>query len=115
MKAETKDSDVLTWDKMYEKYPEKREEMSEKIERDFVNDCFDLYEQEGFSEKFWTSDEKYQKYIGQKFKVLNRTPEKRNDLCTLPLWDIEFEDGTQLTAYPEEIIPSAIKAHGGTI
>ena len=115
LKAETKDSDVLTWDKMYEKYPEKREEMSEKTERDFVNDCFDLYENEGFAEKFWTSDEEYTRYIGMKFKVLQRTPEKRNALSTLPLWDIQLEDGTLLTAYPEEIIPSAIKSHGGTI
>lgn len=106
---------MLTWEELYEKYPEDRDKMSVQREREFVNHCFDLYEKEGFSEKFWTPYEGEAEHIGKKFKVIGRCPEERNDLEVLPLWDIELEDGTQLTAYPEEIIPSEIKANGGEI
>ena len=109
------DDNIMTWEKLNEKYPEERDDMSVQREREFVNHCFDLYEKEGFSEKFWTPYEGEAEHIGKKFKVIGRCPEERNDLCTLPLWDIEFEDGTQLTAHPEEIIPSEIKANGGEI
>lgn len=106
---------MMTWEKLRTQYPEDRDKMSTQREREFVNHCFDLYEKEGFSKTFWTPYEDEAQHIGKKFKVLQRTPEERNDLCTLPLWDIEFEDGLQLTAYPEEIIPSEIKANGGRI
>ena len=109
------DDNILTWEELNEKYPEERDDMSVQKEREFVNHCFDLYEKEGFSEKFWTPYEGEAEHIGKKFKVIGRCSEDRNDLCTLPLWDIEFEDGTQLTAHPEEIIPSEIKANGGEI
>ena len=115
LEKEKEDKTITTWEELYEKYPEDREKMSVKKEREFVNHCFDLYEQEGFSEKFWTPHEDAEQHIGKKFKVLKRTTEERNDLACLPLWDIEFEDGTLLTAYPEEIIPTEIKANGGTI
>lgn len=97
------------WDELYEKYPEDRERMSKTREREFVKCCFDIYEKEGFSEKFWSPYEDGAKHIGKSFKVLNRTTEENNCLSCLPLWDIELEDGTLLTAYPEEIIPSEIK------
>lgn len=106
---------MLTWEELKAQYPEDRDKMSTQREREFVNHCFDLYEKEGFAEKFWTPYEGEAEHIGKKFKVLGRCPEERNDLEVLPLWDIEFEDGTQLTAYPEEIIPSEIKANGGEI
>ena len=109
------DDNIMTWEKLRAQYPEDREKMSIQREREYVNHCFDLYEKEGFSKTFWTPYEDEAQHIGKKFKVLQRTPEERNDLCTLPLWDIEFEDGLQLTAYPEEIIPSEIKANGGKI
>lgn len=38
--------------------------------------------------------------------------EERKDLSSLPMWNIKFEDGTVFGAYPEEIIPSEMKANG---
>ena len=85
--------------------------MSEDRERAFVDECFKLYEAEGFAKVFWSPYEE-RKFNGMKFKVIGRSPEERNELCVQPLWDIEFEDGTPYTVYPEEIIPSEMKANG---
>lgn len=42
----------ITWDEVKTKYPEYRDQMSEEREMEFVNDCFECYEQEGFAKKF---------------------------------------------------------------
>ena len=102
----------MTWDKMNKKYPEYREEMSEKREEEFVNDCFDCYEQEGFSKKFWDRNGDYEEKIGQSFKVLGRITTEEADLCCLPMWRIEFADGTTIAAYPDEIIPREMNDNG---
>lgn len=103
----------MTWDEMNKKYPEySREEMSEKREEKFVNDCFDCYEQEGFSKKFWSQGGDYGEKIGQSFKVLGRTTTEDADLSCLPMWNIEFADGTIIVAYPDEIIPREMKNNG---
>lgn len=39
----------ITWDEVKTKYPEYRDQMSEEREMEFVNDCFECYEQEGFA------------------------------------------------------------------
>lgn len=39
----------MTWDDMKKKYPEYRDEMTQDREREFVKDCFECYEQEGFA------------------------------------------------------------------
>ena len=57
-------------------------------------------------------------YIGMSFYVRRRTPahnaenSEGADLECLPMWDIEFENGTGISAYPEEIIPSVMKDYG---
>ena len=107
---QTKEPDP--WEELHKKYPKDRSEMSEPEEREFVNECYALYEQEGFSPVFWTtwSDQEFRK--GQPFEVVGRcTPENR-DLCTLPMWKIRFPDGAILEAYPEEIIPREMRATG---
>ena len=103
---------MKTWEELLKEYPECRSEMSEERERAFVNECFKLYEAEGFAKVFWSPYEDETKYLGKKFKVIGRSPEDRNALCVQPMWDIEFEDGALYTVYPEEIIPSEMKANG---
>lgn len=100
------------WDVMHVKYPEPREDMSEERERQFVQDCFYLMELEGFSDKFWSPFGDYKDRFGEKFKVVERCTEKHCDLEVLPMWNIQFTDGTVIGAYPEEIIPSEMKEHG---
>lgn len=94
-----------------------RNQMTEEQEKAFVNDSFALYEAEGFSEKFWSSDEKLMRYNGMPFEVVGRTPlmDGRNkgvDLHSLPMWDIALENGVGISAYPSEIIPSVMKENG---
>ena len=107
---------IKTWDEFKEKYDkyDYRENMSKEREREYVNDLFSVYENEGFNKVFWSpySNEGEMQYYGKPFKVLGRCPETRNNLSLLPLWDIEFEDGKQLTVEPCEIFTKAMKDEG---
>lgn len=101
----------MTWAEMRVKYPgEYRDEMTEDCERAFVADCFDCYESESLSKRFWTQDGDYVEYVGKRFSVIGRTPEWDRqgadgaDLECLPMWRIRFEDGKEIDAYPDEII-----------
>lgn len=44
----------MTFDELNKKYPESREEMDTERERAFLKDCYDAYETDGFTDKFWT-------------------------------------------------------------
>lgn len=110
--AQTESNGSMTWAKLNEKYPESRAVMSAKREKDFVNDCFALYEKEGFAKKFWTPYDKDKQRIGQSFTVLSRCSMENFDLECLPMWQIKFADGTCIDAYPEEIIPSEMRDNG---
>lgn len=103
---------VNSWEDIKVKYPHDRHEMNEKTERDFVEDCFYIYEKEGFSKKFWSPYDDLESKIGERFEVIGRCTEDQNPLHTLPLWNIRFEDGTESCVYPEEIIPSEMRANG---
>lgn len=85
-----------------------RENLTEIEERAFVNDCFEMYEHIGFLETFNTPYTNEKHLIGKKFIVLGRVNELINDengadLECLPMWNIRFEDGLEISAYPEEI------------
>lgn len=110
----------MTWDEIDKKYPLSRDDMTTEQEQEFVNDCFTAYEEEGFSKIFVSPYDLFEegnKYKGKPFKVIERvkllTEQDRGDntadLECLPMWVIQFEDGYVMGAYPEEIIPSAIK------
>lgn len=90
--------------------------------RKYVDDCFSTYENEGFSKVFVSPYDlfpKDQSYQGKPFAVMGRVREMTDndrgkdtsDLECLPMWIIKFEDGYTMGAYPEEIIPSEIKAN----
>ena len=103
--------------RLQENYTVPRNQMTVEQEKAFVNDSFILYEAEGFSEKFWSSDKKLMRYNGMPFEVVGRTPlmDERNkgvDLRSLPMWDIVLENGIGISAYPSEIIPSVMKENG---
>lgn len=102
----------ITWEQIEEKYPEDRSKMPEEMEKAFVKDCFDCYEQEGFAKKFWTSHSDYAERIGQSFKVIGRCSTEDSDLSVLPMWNIEFPDSVVIGAYPEEIIPREMRHNG---
>lgn len=84
-----------------------REDMNHTEEKRFVKYLYDLYEHYGFVKYFCptadlcTSDKPY---IGKPFIVKERCLEgKEFDLESLPAWIIQFNDGHEMIAYPEEI------------
>lgn len=102
----------MTWEEMKIKYPEDRHKMTKEREREFVNDCFAAYEKEGFSKKFWSQGGDYKILHGKHFEVLGRVTEEEADLKCLPMWNIRFDSGFETSAWPDEIIPSEMKANG---
>jgi len=91
---------------MDKKYPMNRDEMTDKQEREFIDDCFMLYEKEGIAKVFWNPGSNFKEYHNKPFKVLERTSEEKTHLCCLPMRQIQFDDGYKIHAYPDEIIPS---------
>lgn len=105
----------MTWEDMKIKYPEDRENMSEEREKEFINDCFTCYDNEEFARKFWSPFGDYKDREGQGFEVVGRCTEEDAHISALPMWNIKFEDGTIIGAYPEEIIPREMRDNGCTL
>lgn len=107
---------VDSWEDMDRKYPMKRNGLTTEEEVEFVNDSFDLFEREGFSEVFIDqSGDEHEKYDKKSFTLIGRTSLKNSDIKDLPMWDIEFEDSYKMAAYPDEIILGEIKRVMDTI
>ena len=104
---------IKNWDDMKKEYPEYRDEMTKDRERRFVNDCFALYEKEGYNKYFWSQGGDFKQYHGEPFTVLGRAKEDLDaDLECLPMWKIQFLNGPIICAYPDEIIPSEMRDAG---
>lgn len=85
-----------------------RDNLSYEEEKAFIKDCFETYEYIGFAETFGTPYTGEKHLVGKKFTVLGRVKELSEDengadLECLPMWNIRFEDGFEMPAYPEEI------------
>lgn len=83
------------------------DDMTDEQFVEFKNDCYEMYEETGFIDKF---DSPYDdigggmhEHNGMKFKVLRRATTEECDLEAMPLWYIEFENGDTAYCYPEEI------------
>ena len=98
-------------DESYAKMVEERDSMANMFDKisdewkEYINDCFDMYETEGFADTFKSPYEQFSFLNGKNFKVVCRCkPETDSwDWGTLPAWIIEFEDGQRIEALPEEI------------
>ena len=110
--ASMHDLPVACWKDVQSKYPMDREEMTEEEELRFVDDCFQLYEKEGFSPVYWSPFTDREERKGQPIEVMKRCTVEDCDLCALPMWKIKFSDGEVIHAYPEEIVPSEMRANG---
>jgi len=105
---------VESWADMQEKYPMDRSEMTEEEEIEFVEDCFNLYEKEGFSPKFWTPFSDNADRIGLPIKIVGRIEtDSIHDLSCLPMWRARLA-GSESEGFPEEVIPSEMTANGCT-
>lgn len=76
---------------------------------EFKNDCFSVYEETGFIEKF---DSPYDdigdgltagEHNGMKFEVIRRATIGECEVEAMPLWLVRFENGDEAYCYPEEI------------
>lgn len=103
---------IKTWQDLNKKFQMCRHEMTIEQEKEFINYCFDLYEKEGFHDKFWSQGGDFQELIGKTFNVLSRCTEDECDLECLPMWNIEFKNGVKIQAYPDEIIFREMKENG---
>lgn len=94
-----------SFEELNRNYPDDREKMTESQEQSYVSDCFDTYENIGFTKGFVAIYDENKNYDGHKFKVLGRvsTTNGEADLECLPMWHIQFDDGVKMDAYPEEI------------
>lgn len=87
------------------------DDMTDEQFIEFKNDCFEMYETTGFSEKFHSPyDDSELHHNGMPFTVLRRATEEECDLEAMPLWVVMFEgEGVPYYCYPEEICE--IEAH----
>lgn len=103
---------VGSWAELKAKYPMDRSEMSEEEEVAFVNDCFRLYEKEGFSPKYWSPFMDEAERVGQAVEIVGRIEaDTAHDLSVLPMWKARLA-GAEFEVFPEEVIPSEMKANG---
>lgn len=82
-----------------------RSEMDFETEFEFIEDAFNMYETSGFSATYHSIYDDETDFNGVAFQVIGRASYSNGD-CDfeqLPMWHIEFEDGTKHMAFPEEI------------
>lgn len=86
------------------------EELSDEQLQQFKQDCFEMYEHDGFLDTFNSPYDDQGEHNGMKFKVIRRATEYNNetgegevDLESMPAWVIRFENGDEACCYPEEI------------
>lgn len=101
-----------TWKELNDAFPMYRDEMTEDQEQEFLENCYHLYEKEGFAKVFWSQGGDYQEYHEKSFTVLGRVKPPDADTECLPMWKIKFEDGKEISAYPDEIIPREMRENG---
>lgn len=70
---------------------------------EFKQDCFEMYETDGFIEKFDSPYDDFGEHNGMKFEVVRRANLNEVDLEAMPVWFIRFENGDEAYCYPEEI------------
>lgn len=100
-----KEMSVEEFDAKWGKRPN-RNEMDFETELEFIEDAFNMYETSGFSATYHSIGiDDGKDFNGVAFQVIGRASYKNGD-CDfeqLPMWHIEFEDGTKYMAFPEEI------------
>ena len=97
----------MTWAEMKIKYPNGGfiDELPIDKYREYIQDCFDAYENENDFATVWWSP--YHEDIPDGTKIISRrrAEEDRDqvDLDCMPMWIVEFENGKQMAVYPEEL------------
>ena len=86
-----------------------KDTLSDAELKEFVEDSFGLYEQNGFKATFLAPHEDDGGHNGMKFTILRRASYRNEhgdlelDMKALPAWLVKFENGDIAFCYPEEI------------
>ena len=83
-----------------------RDLLEEEQFEEFISDCYAMYEETGFLEKFDSPYDDEGEHNGIPFKVLRPIPVNNDDDIvpeSLPVWEIQFSNGDIRYCYPEEI------------
>lgn len=76
-----------------------------ETELEYIEDAFNMYETSGFSATYHSIYDDSTEFNGLAFQVIGRASYSNGDcdIEQLPMWHIEFEDGTKHMAFPDEI------------
>lgn len=77
--------------------------LNDKQFEQFKEDCFEMYEQGGFLERYDSPYDEFEERKGMKFEVVRRARLDEVDIENMPIWVVKFEDGEETYCYPEEI------------
>ncbi len=93
-----------------------RDSLNDEQEKEFIKDCFSMYEESGFASHYHSKYDDSLIHDGKRFVVTSRCSVEKAD-CEqhqLPMWNIKFEDGTDFLAFPEEICRIEMKTNTKT-
>ena len=79
------------------------DDMTDEQFLEFKNDCYEMYEETGFIDKFDSPYDDEGEHNGMPFKVVRRATQEEVDIEAMPLWFVEFKNGDTAYCYPEEI------------
>lgn len=76
---------------------------NENVLREYKEDCFKMWENAGFKERYMSKIDPDEPYNNTPFKVLRRATEEECELHCMPLWLVELYDGHTAYCGPDEI------------
>ena len=90
------------------KYPEGRGSITPENMREYLDDLFSAYENDGFEDTYADYYGAEPDLDGEPIEVIGRVPlieddPNGEDVSFLPLWKVRFRNGAILNCYPEEI------------
>ncbi len=106
----------MTWAEMKIKYPNDDfiDELPIDKRREYIQDCFDAYENDDEFATVWWSPYWEDVPFGAKIVSIRRAEEKKDqiNLDRMPMWIVKFDNGHSQPVYPEELILSERKRNG---
>ena len=95
----------MTWKEFHNKYPNGKCGLSKEKKEEYMEDCFTVYEDKGFSDSFNLPFGDLKNRNGSEFIVTRRCEPAKDQIDddAMPAWEIMFADGFTMIAFPDEI------------
>ena len=84
---------------------------NENVLREYKEDCFKMWENAGFKDRYMSQVDPDEPYNNTPFKVLRRATEEECELHCMPLWLVELYDGHTAYCGPDKYVNSNIKIY----